>query len=130
MRYLLDTHIILWALGEKEKLSKSAYDIISDGDFACFASIISFFEMSIKKKVGKLDLDKPVSAYLKEADKIGIQILPIKEEYLDHYEKLALLDGHRDPFDRLIIATACVEGLTIISADGKFGDYEDVMTNW
>ncbi|WP_035333421.1 type II toxin-antitoxin system VapC family toxin [Dyadobacter crusticola] len=56
MRYLLDTHIILWASGEKDKLSQPAYKIISNGELACSASITSFFEMSIKKKVGKLEL--------------------------------------------------------------------------
>ncbi|REA62315.1 hypothetical protein DSL64_08580 [Dyadobacter luteus] len=56
MAYLLDTHIVLWALGEENRLSPSIRDIISNADSACFVSTASLFEIAIKKKIGKLEL--------------------------------------------------------------------------
>lgn len=130
MAYLLDTHTILWCLGQNHKLSEKARVIIEDIHSVCYASAVSFFEMAIKKKTGKLELLHPISRYHEEAQKIDIQPLAIKPEYLDLYDELPLWNNHRDPFDRLLIATAVVEKLTIVSIDGKFTLYNNVETLW
>ncbi len=130
MAYLLDTHTILWSLGQNHKLSEKARTIIEDINSVCYVSAISFFEMAIKKKTGKLELLYPISRYHEEAQKIGIQPLAIKPEYLDLYDELPLLDGHRDPFDRLMIATAVAEKLTVISIDDKFTLCGNIEVLW
>ncbi|QRR04294.1 PIN domain-containing protein [Dyadobacter sandarakinus] len=101
--------------------------MVSDDAIPCFVSVVSFFEIAIKKKIGKLKLTRPVSAYLSEVEKIGIQILPVSGHYLDTYQEIALRDNHRDPFDRLIIATALSEKLTVISSDEQFKFYKDFV---
>lgn len=130
MAYLLDTHTILWSLGQNHKLSEKARVIIEDINSVCYVSDVSFFEMAIKKKTGKLELLHPISRYHDEAHRIGIQPLAIKPEYLDLYEELPLWDNHRDPFDRLLIATAVVENLTVISIDEKFILYDNIEVVW
>ena len=127
MAYLLDTHVILWALDEENRLSATAKNIITNINVACFVSIISFFEIAIKKKIGKLELTKSINEYITEIERIGIILLPIKKEYLDSYDQISLLSNHRDPFDRLILATAFSEKLIIISADEKFYEYTDII---
>jgi len=127
MAYLLDTHVILWALDEENRLSSTAKNIITNINVACFVSIISFFEITIKKKIGKLELTKSINAYITEIERIGIILLPIKKEYLDSYDQISLLSNHRDPFDRLILATAFSEKFIIISADEKFYEYTDII---
>ena len=79
MAYLLDTHVILWALDEENRLSATAKNIITNINVACFVSIISFFEIAIKKKIRKLELTKSINEYITEIERIGIILLPIKK---------------------------------------------------
>jgi PIN domain nuclease of toxin-antitoxin system len=130
MAYLLDTHTILWALGQHHKLSEKVRTVIEDPDSICYASSISFFEMAIKKKTGKLELLYPISRYYEEAQKIGIQPLVVKPEYLDLYDELPLWDNHRDPFDRMLVATAIAENLKVLTIDEKFKLYQAVHAIW
>jgi len=127
MAYLLDTHVILWALDEESRLSETAKSIITNIDSTCFVSITSFFEIAIKKKIGKLELTKSINEYITEIERIGIILLPIKKEYLDSYDQIPLFSDHRDPFDRLILATAFSEKFIVISADEKFVQYKDTI---
>ena len=94
--YLLDTHAILWALDEETRLSASARKIIIDLNNNCFVSIVSFFEMVIKKKIGKLELAKTITEYALEMQRIGIKLLPITPAYLDDYQEIPLFNDHRD----------------------------------
>ena len=127
MAYLLDTHIVLWALDEEFRLSNSAREVISNLDSECYTSVISFFEMAIKKKTGKLELAKTITEYIVETQRIGIKLLSITPSHLDDYQTLPLHSDHRDPFDRIIIATACTENLIIITADEKFRKYSELV---
>ncbi|MCF0064270.1 type II toxin-antitoxin system VapC family toxin [Dyadobacter chenwenxiniae] len=127
MAYLLDTHVVLWALDEQNRLSNKSKAIISDPNSSCFVSVISFFEIAIKKKIGKLELSNSVSEYILELERIGIIILPISNAALDNYETIPLMVGHGDPFDRFILATALSENLTVISADEKFQGYKKIV---
>ena len=127
MGYLLDTHVLLWALDEENHLSSRSKAVISNPESSCSVSIISFFEISIKKKIGKLELSRSVSEYIQELERVGIEVLPISEAALDNYEIIPFIPGHGDPFDRFIIATALSKNLTIISADEKFKNYQDLV---
>ena len=122
MKYLLDTHTLLWFLAGDETLSRKARQLIDDPGNEKFLSIVSLWEIAIKTGLGKLNLDKPFDQMFPERLAFnGIQILDIT---VDSLIKLTTLPfHHRDPFDRLIIAQGLVEGLPIISVDTVFDAY-------
>ena len=122
MKYLLDTHTLLWFLSGDEKLSGRARLLIDDPSNEKFLSIASLWEIAIKAGLGKIDLDKPFEQMFPERlDFNRIRILAIT---VDSLIKLATLPfHHRDPFDRLIIAQGLVENLPIISVDTDFDAY-------
>ena len=123
MRYLLDTHTLLWFISEDEKLSDRAHRLILDSSSEIFLSIASLWEIAIKVNIGKLALDKPFNQlFPDEPDSHGIEILDITIDSL--VQLTALPSHHRDPFDRLIIAQAMVEGIPIISKDEAFDLYD------
>ena len=128
MRYLLDTHTLLWFISADQKLSDRARRLILDPDSEIFLSIASLWEVAIKVNIGKLALDKSFNQlFPDELDSHGIEILDITIDSL--VQLTALPPHHRDPFDRLIIAQALVENLPIISVDGNFDTY-GVVREW
>ncbi len=128
MRYLLDTHTLLWFISEDKKLSDRARRLILDSSSEVFLSIASLWETAIKVNIGKLALDKPFNQlFPDELDSHGIEILAITIDSL--VQLTALPPHHRDPFDRLIIAQALVENLPIISVDRNFDAY-DIDREW
>lgn len=123
MGYLLDTHTILWVLENDNKLSSNARQVIEDIQKDCFVSIASLFEIAIKRKIGKLELSQNIETYTIEIVRIGIKILPISPAHLEAYDQIPMNLEHRDPFDRLLIATAFAENLIVITDDHKFKWY-------
>lgn len=125
MNLLLDTHILLWHLADNPKLSFEASDLIENDDHQKFLSIVSLWEIEIKRNIGKLDITRPIETLLPKE----IIILPLKIEHIGHLKNLPF--HHRDPFDRIIIAQAIVEKFTVITDDGFFKSYDvpilDVM---
>ena len=122
MKYLLDTHTLLWFLTDNKKLSRRARRLIDDPSNERFLSIASLWEIAIKTGLGKLDLDKPFEQMFPERlDFNRIEILDITVDSLTKLNTLPF--HHRDPFDRLIIAQGLVEGLPIISVDTTFDAY-------
>ncbi len=84
-------------------------------------SQITLFEIAIKQKIGKLfDLDLPIKSLVEIILKDNFNILPIENKHIDAYADIPLLENHKDPFDRLILATAFNENIPLISADGNF----------
>lgn len=122
MKYLLDTHTLLWFLQGDKKLSGKAQQLIDSPRNSKFLSIVSLWEIAVKVSLGKLVLDKPYERLFPEQLHFNrIQILNIT---VDSLIKLTTLPfHHRDPFDRLIIAQALVEDLPIIGADVAFDAY-------
>ena len=128
VRYLLDTHTLLWFIAEDEQLSSSGQQLILDSSSEIFISTASLWEIAIKINIGKLALNKPFEqSFPDELDSHGIEILDITVDTLVQLTTLPL--HHRDPFDRLIIARAIVEGIPIISKDEAF-DLYDVKREW
>lgn len=118
--YLLDTNALLILFHDdltEATLSETTRQLILSED-RLYLSIASLWEMSIKVKIGRLDLKKPISAVEENCYQQGIEIIPIKGSHLDETVRLPLLNDHKDPFDRLIVATSKVEGMTLISTDG------------
>ncbi|WP_428668544.1 type II toxin-antitoxin system VapC family toxin [Runella sp.] len=90
---------------------------------------ISLFEIAIKQKIGKLsELTLPIDALIKQAISDNFSFLSISTSHIASYDAVPLAETHKDPFDRLIIATAIAENLPIISADEKFRLYNDLIT--
>jgi len=128
-RYLLDTNYLLWSLSSPERMSNSSLTIIQDIDkHQIFFSQISLIEVSIKLKIGKLDLIASVNDIYHECiNKANFIFLPINNQHIFSYQHIPLFDQHRDPFDRLLIATAIAEKMAIITADEKFNFYKDIV---
>jgi PIN domain nuclease of toxin-antitoxin system len=126
--YLLDTHCLLWFQENNPKIPKKVMQKIQDKSNKIFFSQISLFEISIKKKIGKLpDLKVGIKEISNQAIADGFTFLNIKNEHLFHYEKVPLFEIHRDPFDRLLIATAAFEKSIIITADKNFNLYPEKL---
>lgn len=128
MRYLLDTHTLIWLFENNPRLSNRAKSIVIDETNDLFVSIASIWEMTIKSSLGKLNLSIPLWDLI--AQKLipsDIQLLPIQLEHLAVLETLPF--HHRDPFDRILIAQAISDRLILLSADEAFKNY-DVDCNW
>jgi PIN domain nuclease of toxin-antitoxin system len=118
MKYLLDTHSLIWFLEDNDKLSILAKTEIKNIQNRCFVSIASLWEIALKTGIDKLKLDVPFSRLKNEIQENNFEILPIE---LKHLEQLLFLNfHHRDPFDRLLIAQAQNEKMIIISKDENF----------
>lgn len=129
MKYLIDTQILIWYQTIDNRIKSSVYDILTNVQNSVYISQISLFEIAIKQKLGKIpDFDLPIRHLVELVEQDGFEILPIKNEHIDSYNIIPLFDHHRDPFDRLILATALQENFTLISADTKFTLYNDIIT--
>ncbi|HKR50256.1 MAG TPA: type II toxin-antitoxin system VapC family toxin [Pseudonocardiaceae bacterium] len=119
MRLLLDSHVVLWSLQRPERLPKEAVAAITDPVNSVDVSVASLWELAIKQSLGKLRVDGDLREHLTLQ---SFSELPVLGEHA-----LAVRDlprHHRDPFDRLLIAQARCEGLTIVTADRAFAAYD------
>ena len=122
MDILIDTQILIWSIVSPEKLSTKIKNILENNTICI--SQISFFEISIKQKIGKMqNLALPINELIKRIIDDNFEILSIKNAHIIAYQDIELHEQHRDPFDRLLLATALSERLPIISADEKFKWY-------
>ena len=108
MRYLLDTHVILWCAQGNDCLPTEVRAIIRDEE--CFYSIASMWEIAIKQSLQKLDADLVLSDLDRQCHLAGIQRIPIEIEHLERIKTLP--DIHRDPFDKILVAQALEEVLS------------------
>jgi PIN domain nuclease of toxin-antitoxin system len=122
MKLLLDTCVLLWFLADSEKLGGIARRAIEDPGNPRFLSPISLLEIAIKLRIDKLRLDAPFAVTFPAQLILNrIELLPIEVAHIEPLSTLPM--HHKDPFDRLIAATAMVEGLTLVSADLAFDAY-------
>ncbi|RMI08780.1 MAG: type II toxin-antitoxin system VapC family toxin [Calditrichaeota bacterium] len=123
MKYLLDTHTFLWVLFDDEKLSQKAKEVIRNLDNDVCVSVVTFWEISLKYAIGKLELQGVAPEDLVEySKKVSIEILPISPKEASTFYKLPRMKN-KDPFDRLIIWQSICQNLTLISKDKKIRDY-------
>jgi len=127
MRYLLDTHTLLWYFDDSPNLPALVAELIESFNVQKYVSVASLWEFTIKRSLGKLDFEGGVETFWEMIVSNKFNILQITEPYLSELEKLPFL--HRDPFDRLLIATAITEDMTILTADNSIHQY-DVMWTW
>lgn len=119
MKFLLDTHTLIWWLTNDATLSEKARKVIANPDNLIFVSAASAWEIAIKKQIGKLNAPDDLEAQIEQKD---FQQLPINISHAVYIEKLPL--HHNDPFDRIIIAQAICEKMKIITRDEKFDAYQ------
>ena len=122
MQNLLDTHTLIWFLNGDKQLSVKARKAIEKSGTVNFVSVASLWEMAIKTSLGKLEMKSHFSKVAQLIDDNGFQILPIT--FADTLLLLSLPFHHKDPFDRIIITQSISNGLTIITKDEYFAQYE------
>lgn len=122
MKYLLDTHILIWFISGDEQLNFYAKQLIENEENELLISIASLWEIAIKYNLGKLQLQKPYEQLFPEQlEENNIDILKVK---IDHLKLLCNLPlYHRDPFDRIIVCQALFEQIPIISKDNILDNY-------
>lgn len=128
MKLLLDTHSFMWFVAADARLSKTAREAIEDAANEKFVSVASAWEIAIKHSLGKIILSEPYEIFMPRQIAInGFELLNITVEHTAVVAKLE--PHHRDPVDRLLIAQAMVEGMTIISKDDALKAYP-VVCAW
>lgn len=124
VKLLLDSHVLLWLATDDPKLGPAVRTVIADGSSTVLASIASLWKLTIKVGLGKLTLPTGFHRLLVEN---GLTILPIDVRHIDRLDRLPR--HHGDPFDRMLIAQAQADGLTLVSADRTIRLY-DVPVLW
>ena len=129
MTYLLDTHVMLWALTDPTRLGPTTRDVIANRSSRLVVSAVSAWEISTQHRLGKLpQADVLLGGYGKHLDRLGAIRLSVAE---DHALLAGRLDwNHRDPFDRMLAAQAMIESLVIITSDPAFAGCPGVPTLW
>jgi len=122
MRVLLDTHVLLWAVLNDPRLTTAQARAISQGEV--YLSSASIWEIGIKRAIGKLDVPEDLFEIAVDA---GCRPLPISWTHADAAAALPL--HHSDPFDRMLVAQAQCEGLSLASSDSKFGVYDVALVS-
>jgi len=121
IKYLLDTHVVLWIAENSPMLSESAKAAVLDKSAEKYVSIASAWEIAVKLGTNKLSILGGLPEFFKILDENGFKILPVEREYLLQLGQLP--DHHKDPFDRLLVATSIVENITLITADEQIKKY-------
>ncbi len=123
MRVLLDTHVWLWMWGEPERLRNEARFILEDPTTELHVSAVSAWEIATKSAAGRLRLPTSAEAWLTDARHTE-DVLEVPIRFVHAIRAGSLPPHHRDPFDRMLVAQAQLEDLTLISADRKLAAYE------
>ena len=122
MKFLLDTHVWLWMIADRERFSAEVAALLENSENDLLLSAASSWEIAIKHSLGKLTLPAPPARYVPEQIvKTGVTPLPVEHSHALRVAELAL--HHRDPFDRLLVAQAELEGATLLTADAHFSPY-------
>lgn len=124
MRVLLDTHIALWAVVGSRRLAPQAKEAILAAD-AVFVSVASVWEIAIKHGLARADMPVSSAQALQAFSDAGYELLNIRAEHALAVERLAAI--HNDPFDRMLVAQALVEPLTLITRDALVASYSSAI---
>lgn len=124
MKVLLDTHVVLWwSSGGASRLSPSTRELMADGATVVLVSAASLYELAIKASIGRLELPAPAESYLPRLlRRHDFTVLPVDGDHSLRAGSLPLI--HRDPWDRLLVAQAQLEGIPIVTADPAISQYD------
>lgn len=121
MKYLLDTHLLLWAASQPDRLPPRARSLIEDEQNSLWFSAASLWEISIKKSLGRDDFRIEPRLFRRGLIDNGYEELPVTSEHAIATESLPM--HHKDPFDRILVAQALTEGVSLLTADPLVGRY-------
>ena len=125
MRYLLDTHALLWTIGQSSRLSPTAREIIRDRSNQIAVSSVSLWEISLKYALGKLVLGSLAPEDLPgHCERLGIENVPLHPEDAATYHVLPRATEHRDPFDRMLVHQCIRLRARLVSRDARLACYE------
>ena len=127
MKLLLDTHILLWAVGTPERLSARAFAMIDDPDAEPMVSAASLWEVAIKAGLGREDFQVDPAILRRGLLEHGHTELPISGAHATAVARLPHI--HKDPFDRILVAQAQLEGITLLTADAIVARYPGPILN-
>lgn len=119
MRVLLDTHVLLWSIEEPERIGAEAQAAFRNDVTGVVVSVVNLWEIAIKRRLGHLKAPESLPDLVVE---MGHQVLDVRMAHAWHVRMLPL--HHRDPFDRMLVAQAQVEDLTLITHDQALFDYD------
>jgi PIN domain nuclease of toxin-antitoxin system len=123
MKLLLDTHVFIWMHGDPDRLSSRARKLLVDADSELHLSVVAAWELGIKLARDRLTLPEPLEDYVtSRAQRARMSLLSI--ELVHVLEATALPPHHGDPFDRMLVAQARAEGLTLLTADPWIAKYD------
>jgi len=121
MKLLLDTHLLLWAAGDPDRLPEPARALIEDDDNDLLFSAVSQWEVAIKRALDRPDFRIDPRLLRRGLLDNGYRELGLTSEHAVSIDRLP--DLHRDPFDRMLVAQALVEGVTLVTSDEKIEGY-------
>lgn len=121
MKLLLDTHLLLWAAGKPSQLSRAARSLLNSPDHELIFSAVSLWEIAIKQSLGRKDFQVDARLLRRGLLDNGYNELPLSSEHAVAIASLPPL--HKDPFDRILVAQATVEGMTLLTADPLVARY-------
>lgn len=121
MKLLLDTHLLLWAAGQPKKLPVAARKLLADPDSELLFSAVSLWEVAIKRGLDREDFQVDARLLRRGLLDNGYAELPMLGEHAVAIDSLPPI--HRDPFDRMLVAQATVEGITLLTADPMVAEY-------
>lgn len=122
---LLDTHVVLWVIsGDKKRIPSGVASLLEDQETDVLLSAVVIWEIAVKRSIGKLDAE---DGWLRAIGQLGFNALPVSAAHAAATESLPW--HHRDPFDRLLVAQATVEGAALVTADSRIAAY-DVPILW
>ena len=127
MDILLDTHAVWWFFVDDERLPKSATEIICKPENKKYVSIASLWEVAIKMSIGKLHFDGGIERFIEAIEENSFLLLEVDPEHIKAVSNLPLI--HRDPFDRMLVAQAMIENISIMTIDTNILKY-DITSIW
>ena len=130
-KYLIDTHIFLWLIFDPDKIAQKKLAILKNPKNKIYIASITFWEISLKYNLGKLELQGLTPDKLpKLAEEMRLDVLEIDQDVMASFYQLSQVEGHKDPFDRIIIWKCIQDNITLISQDRKFPAYEKLGLNF
>jgi len=124
VKYLLDTHTLLWSIGNTKELSKTVIQIIKNPDNDILVSAVSLWEISIKYSIGKLEINFNIEKIPEYCKKMGFDLIPLDPIDALNSLKLPQKNNHKDPFDRMLIYQCIKNDYTLISVDSGLEIYK------
>lgn len=125
MKLLVDTHLLLWAAGEPKRLSKAARTLLADPRNSILFSAASRWEIASKSSIGREDFEVNARLFRRGLLDNGYEELPVRSEHAVAIDDLPAI--HKDPFDRILIAQATVEGIVLLTSDKVVARYSGAV---